>query len=106
MDYRGKLYFCEQVRRPIRRGDFLIMTDQKLPITEFGDTSHWNDAAFNRASRYQDSVERLLEYTDACNAEHERRQAELGEQLEDELKEAHRVWSTKADDGSWRPGEG
>jgi hypothetical protein len=91
MEYHGKLYFAEKVRRPVTRGSFMMITDVKLPITTFDEDDFWWIAQYSKQRRGEDNMERLTAVFDRADSEHQARLSEILESLEEELRHAGKL---------------
>ena len=91
MNYRGKLYFAEQRRAPVKRGNLLLITDIKEPITSFDDGDYYWIALYSKVKRTEDKVSEMLAAIDKQQAEHEARLQAIADEFQDELKSANRM---------------
>jgi hypothetical protein len=86
--YHDKLFFAEQARRPIRRGNVLIITDIKLPITSYDEEDYYWIALHSRVNRTEDNMERLTAAFDRRDEEHAAREDAIMDSFEEELRDA------------------
>lgn len=85
---KNKLYFGEIVRKPIRRGNLLVMTTMVLPITEYGENDCWDKVKEFQLKRDRDMWQEFLDAKDAEAIEAQKKVTEAGDNLEANLMEA------------------
>lgn len=90
MTHKGRLYFAEKLRRPIRRGGFMILTDIKEIICGYDEDDCYWLYRYTKIDRTEDNMQRMLQIFDDQQAEQDLRLEAIASEFEDEIKRADR----------------